>query len=212
VRLPDNKDIVIDAKVSLVDYERFCNAEDEGERQQAIRAHAASLRAHIDGLSIKDYEALEGIRSLDFVLIFVPIEAAFLAVFEHDPTLLRLAYDRNIIVVSPTTLLATLRTVQSIWRYERQNANAEKIAHRAGRLHDQFVLVLESLQELGRQLDRSRESYEKTVDRLARGRNNALRQVDDLARLGARTRRKLPTAFTGEQDVDDEPESESTPA
>jgi DNA recombination protein RmuC len=217
VRLPDNKDIIIDAKVSLVDYERYCSAAEEGERGIAIRAHVASLRAHIEGLSVKEYESLDGIRSLDFVLIFVPIEAAFLAAFEHDPALFRLAYDRNIIVVSPTTLLATLRTVQTIWRYERQNANAEAIAGRAGRLHDQFALVLESLQELGRQLERSRDAYDKTVDRFSRGRGNLVRQVDDLARLGARTKRRLPAAFADDSEgdeaalpaADDEPDTES---
>lgn len=202
VRLPDSKDIVIDAKVSLVHYERYCRSDDEAERSAAIRAHIASLRSHVEGLSIKDYEGLEGIRSLDFVLIFVPIEAAFLAAFEHDPELFRIAYDRNIIVVSPTTLLATLRTVQTIWRYERQNANAEAIASRAGKLHDQFALVLESLQELGKQLDRSREGYDKVLDRLVRGRNNVVRQIDDLARLGARTKRRLPAAFAPEADAD----------
>ncbi len=207
VRLPDNKDIVVDAKVSLVHYERYCRSDDEAERAAAIGAHVASLRSHIEGLSLKDYEGLEGIRSLDFVLVFVPIEAAFLAAFEHAPELFRLAYDRNIIVVSPTTLLATLRTVQTIWRYERQNANAEAIASRAGKLHDQFALVLESLQDLGRQLDRSREGYDKVLDRLSRGRNNVVRQIDDLARLGARTRRRLPAAFADESEgekVDEE--------
>ncbi len=212
VRLPDNKDIVIDAKVSLVHYERYCSSDDEAERGTAIRAHVASLRGHIEGLSIKDYEGLEGIRSLDFVLIFVPIEAAFLAAFEHDPELFRIAYDRNIIVVSPTTLLATLRTVQSIWRYERQNANAEAIASRAGKLHDQFALVLESLQELGKQLDRSREGYDKVVDRLARGRNNVVRQVDDLAKLGARTKRRLPAAFTPDAELEAADEPAALPA
>ncbi len=212
VRLPDNKDIVIDAKVSLVHYERYCSSDDDSERNTAIRAHVASLRSHIEGLSIKDYEGLEGIRSLDFVLIFVPIEAAFLAAFEHDPELFRIAYDRNIIVVSPTTLLATLRTVQTIWRYERQNANAEAIASRAGKLHDQFALVLESLQDLGKQIDRSREGYDKVFDRLARGRNNVVKQVDDLARLGARTKRRLPSAFTPEAELEAADEPVALPA
>lgn len=200
VRLPDDKDIVIDAKVTLVAYERYVNAIDDAERDAALRQHVAAMRAHINGLSLKQYDDLPGLRSLDFVLIFIPIEAAFLAAFEHDAALFREAYEKNIIVVSPTTLLATLRTVQTIWRYERQNANADAIARQAGALHDQFALVLESLQEVGRQLDRSRAAYDKTIDRLARGRGNLVKRVDDLARLGAKTKKKLPPELLAQAD------------
>jgi len=192
VRLPDDKDIVIDAKVSLVNYERYCNADDDAERLPALRQHVASVRAHIDGLSIKEYENLPGVRSLDFVLIFIPIEAAFLAAFNNDPSLFRDAYEKNIIVVSPTTLLATLRTVQTIWRYERQNANAELIANQAGALHDQFARLLESLQKLGNSLERSREAYEETLNRFSQGRGNLVKRVHDMAKLGAKTKRALP--------------------
>lgn len=192
VRLPDQKDIVIDAKCSLVDYERYCSAETDEERRVALRAHVTAVRAHVSGLSAKAYGDLPGVRSLDFVLIFIPIEAAFLAAFEHEPALFRDCYDQNIIIVSPTTLLATLRTVETIWRYERQNANAEQIAREAGKLHDQFALVLESLQDVGRQLERASTAYEKTVDRFSRGRGNLVRRVDNLARLGAKTSRSLP--------------------
>jgi DNA recombination protein RmuC len=193
VHLPDNKDIVIDAKVALVHYERYCSADDEAERAAALRLHVAAVRAHIDGLSLKQYENLPGIRSLDFVLIFIPIEAAFLAAFENDPGLFSSAYEKNIIVVSPTTLLATLRTVQTIWRYERQNNNAELIAKQAGALHDQFALVLEALQEVGRLIDKSHNAYELTLDRLARGKGNMVKRVNDLAKLGAKTKRNLPS-------------------
>lgn len=192
VRLPDNKDIVIDAKVSLVHYERYCNAAEEPERQLALREHIASMRAHIDGLSVKDYENLDGVRSLDFVLIFVPIESAFLTAFDADPAMFRDAYEKNIIVVSPTTLLATLRTVQTIWRYERQNTNAEQIAKQAGALHDQFARVLEALEDVGRHLDRSREAFDLTINRFSRGKGNLVKRVYDLAKLGAKTKRTLP--------------------
>ncbi|MET0378615.1 MAG: DNA recombination protein RmuC [Spongiibacteraceae bacterium] len=192
VRLPDNKDIVIDAKVSLVNYERYCNAIEEVDRQLALREHIASMRAHISGLSAKDYENLEGVRSLDFVLIFVPIEAAFLTAFDADPALFRDAYEKNILVVSPTTLLVTLRTVQTIWRYERQNANAERIAKEAGSIHDQFALVLDALESMGKHLDKSREQYELTFNRFARGKGNLVKRVGDLAKLGAKTKKSLP--------------------
>jgi DNA recombination protein RmuC len=192
VRLPDNKDIVIDAKVTLVAYERYCNAAIESERETALRQHIAAVRAHIDGLSLKQYENLPGVRSLDFVLIFIPIEAAFLAAFEHDANVFREAYEKNIIVVSPTTLLATLRTVQTIWRYERQNANADAIAKQAGALHDQFAMLLQSLQDIGKHLDKSRDAYEQTIDRFSRGRGNLVKRVSELSKLGAKTKKSLP--------------------
>lgn len=203
VHLPDAKDIVIDAKVSLVNYERYSSADSEEERQLALRQHVASVRSHIDGLSLKEYENLSGVRSLDFVLIFIPIEAAFLTAFNSDPTLFRDAYEKNIIVVSPTTLLATLRTVQTIWRYERQNANAELIARQAGSLHDQFARLLDSLQNLGRLLEKSREAYDETLSRFSQGRGNLVKRVHDLARLGAKTKRALPDELL-EGAVDDE--------
>lgn len=200
VHLPDNKDIVIDAKVSLIAYERYCNAASEAERDAALRAHIASVRAHIEGLSLKQYENLPGVNSLDFVLIFVPIEAAFLAAFENDANVFREAYEKNIIVVSPTTLLATLRTVQTIWRYERQNANADLIARQAGALHDQFARVLEALQDLGKSLDKSRGSYELAMDRFARGKGNLVKRVGDMAKLGAKTKRTLPPELVERSD------------
>lgn len=212
VHLPDQKDVVVDAKVSLVHYEQYCSTEDEAERQAALRRHVTSVRAHIDGLSVKSYENLAGLRSLDFVLIFIPIEAAFLAAFDHDPTMFRDAYEKNIIVVSPTTLLATLRTVQTLWRYERQNANAEVIAREAGKLHDQFALVLESLQNLGRQLDRSRDAYDETVKRFASGRGNLVKRVDMLAKLGAKTKKTLPPELLEAAESDPDWGADETPA
>ncbi len=196
IHLPDNKDIVIDAKVSLVAYEQYTSAEEDSERKQALQGHIRSIKQHIDGLSLKSYEHIEGIRTLDFVLIFIPIESAFMAAFDADPELFRSAYEKNIIVVSPTTLLATLRTVQSIWRYEHQNQNAETIAREAGGLHDQFVLVLNSLEDLGKHIDRSREAYDKTVDRISRGRGNIVRRVERLEKLGAKVKKTLPRKFT----------------
>ena len=128
VHLPENKDVVIDAKVSLVAYERLSSASTAEEREQALRDHLASLRSHIKGLDAKDYSGLEGIRSLDFVLLFIPIEGAFMVAMEQDHRLYSDAFSRNIVLVSPTTLLVTLRTIQNIWRYEYQNQNALDIA------------------------------------------------------------------------------------
>ncbi len=205
VRLPDDKDIVIDAKVSLVDYERYVSSEDESERKAFLSAHVQAIRQHIAGLSIKEYEKLEALRSLDFVLLFIPIESAFMAAFDADPDMYRVAYDKQVIVVSPTTLLATLRTVQSIWRYEHQNQNAEKIARQAGAIHDQFALVLESLGELGKHLDRAHASYDKTRERMTTGRGNLTRRVQQLEELGARTKKKLPSTMIEAEEAEEDP-------
>lgn len=191
VRLPENKDLIIDSKVSLVDYERYASAQTDEERTQALKQHVSSLRAHITGLNKKAYEQLEGVRTLDFVFIFVPIEAAYMLAMQGDPDLFRFAYERQIVLVSPTSLMATLRTVENIWRYEKQNKNAEQIAEEAGKLHDQFVMVLESLDELGSRLRQADEAYQQTCKRLSTGRGNAVKRIDTLRKLGAKTRRQI---------------------
>lgn len=203
VHLPDNKDIVIDAKCSLVDYEKFCNTEDEAERKMFLSAHVHALRTHVKNLSIKDYEKIEGIKALDFVFIFIPIEAAFMLALQHEPALYREAYDRHIILVSPTTLLATLRTVDNIWRYEKQNKHAERIAKEAGALHDQFVLLLESMDDMGHALNKTQESYAKTRARLQTGKGNLVKRVDDIRRLGAKTKRSISADILEDMEIDD---------
>ena len=206
IHLPENKDIVIDAKCSLVDYEKFCSSDDETERKYYLNAHVNSLRSHIKSLSIKDYEKLDGIKALDFVFIFIPIEAAFMFALQHEPGLYREAYDRHIILVSPTTLLATLRTVENIWRYEKQNKNAERIAKEAGALHDQFVLLLESLDAIGNSLNKTQEAYSKARDRLQTGRGNLVKRVDDIRRLGAKTKKSIAGHLLEDAGAEIEPE------
>lgn len=193
VHLPEQRDIVIDAKVSLVDYEHYCSAEDDTERRDALKRHAASVKEHIKGLSLKAYEDLPGIRTLDFVFIFIPIEAAFLAAFEQDQTMFSDAYDKNVIVVSPTTLLATLRTVQSIWRYENQNKNAEEIARQAGAMHDKFVGFLNDMEDISKHLQRATQSSDDAVKKLSSGRGNLIGSVQKLALLGAKAKKTLPS-------------------
>ncbi len=214
VRLPEGRDIVVDSKVSLVAYDRYVACEEDAERKLALAEHVQAVKQHIDSLSLKEYEQLEGINSLDFVLLFIPIESAFMAAFDSDPAMFTRAYDKQIIVVSPTTLLATLRTVQTLWRYEHQNRNAEKIAAQAGAIHDQFALVLESLVEVGRHLDRAQESWDKTRSRLSTGRGNLVKRVQDLEKLGARTKRSLPTEITDHAGTEEngEPDSEALDA
>ena len=200
VRLPEGKDIIIDSKMTLVDYDRYCSAKTEVEKLAALKAHTQAIKQHINGLSVKAYENLEGVRSLDFVLLFIPIEAAFMIAVENDPQVFRDAFDKGIIVVSPTTLLATLRTVQSIWRYEKQNKNAERIATEAGKLFDQFVLVLESLSEVGRHLDKARESHDETLKRLSTGRGNLVSKIENLEKLGAKTKKQIPSELKEQSD------------
>ena len=192
VHLPEGRDIVIDAKVSLVDYERYFHAEDEESKKLCLRQHLSSLRAHIKGLSSKDYEKLEGVNSLDFVLIFVPIESAFMLALDHDPEMMRDAYDRGIILVSPSTLMVTLRTIKNLWRYADQNLNAQLIADKAGGLYDQFVLYIESLDEVGKHIEKSQEAWDTAHKRLSSGRGNLIRRTEELKKLGAKTKKSLP--------------------
>jgi DNA recombination protein RmuC len=204
IHLPDHRDIVVDAKVSLTDYERYCRAEESADKTLFLKQHVSSIRNHISGLSRKAYEELEGVNTLDFVLIFVPIEAAFMLALEQDHNLFRDAYDKGIILVSPTTLLATLRTIHNIWRYEDQNRNAEKIASEAGKLYDQLVLVVESLDELGRHIDKSQDAWQQTRKRLVDGRGNLVRKFEDIKKLGARTKRQLPEDLVDEAKLQEE--------
>jgi len=196
VHLPENKDLVIDSKVSLVDYERYCNHEDEATRKQALKDHVTSVRNHIKGLSIKNYEGLEGIRTLDFVLIFIPIESAFMAAFEHDQAMFRDAYEKNIIVVGPTTLLATLRTIQSIWRYERQNKNAEEIARQAGAMHDKLVGFIHDMDKISIQLKRATEAHGDAMNKLSTGKGNLVTSTKRLEKLGAKVKKSMPGSVT----------------
>ena len=192
IHLPEGRDIVIDAKVSLVDYERYFHASDEDKKQQCLRQHLLSMRAHVKGLSGKDYESLGGVNSLDFVLIFVPIESAFMLALDHDPEMMRDAYDRGIILVSPSTLMVTLRTIKNLWRYADQNRNAQLIADKAGALYDQFVSYVEALDEVGKHLDKSKDAWENARKRLTSGRGNLVRRAEELKKLGAKTKKNLP--------------------
>ena len=204
IHLPEGRDIVIDAKVSLVDYERYFHAEDEDTKQQCLNQHLASLKAHIRGLSGKDYESLEGVNSLDFVLIFIPVESAFMLALDQAPEMMRDAYDRGIIVVSPSTLMVTLRTIKNLWRYADQNRNAQVIADKAGGLYDQFVLYIEALEDVGRHLDKSREVCDTAHKRLVSGRGNLVRRSEELKKLGAKAKKSIPDnvrSIASQQDV-----------
>ena len=205
IHLPEGRDIVIDAKVSLVDYERYFHAEDDETKQQCLRQHLSSLRAHIKGLSHKDYENLEGVNSLDFVLIFVPVEAAFMLALDQDPEMMRDAYDRGIILVSPSTLMVTLRTIKNLWRYADQSRNAQIIADKAGGLYDQFVRYIESLEEVGKHISKSQEAWDTAHKRLSTGKGNLVRRTEELKKLGAKAKKSLPPSVALDADAFDKP-------
>ena len=195
VRLPENRHIVIDSKVSLVAWERCCASDDETVREEALRELVKAIRAHIVGLAGKKYEELEGISSLDFVLMFMPIEAAFLAAAQKDDQLLAEAFARKIVIVTPTTLLATLKTVENLWRYEHQSRNSLEIARRAGTLYDKFCGFVEDMEKIGKQLDSCQQTYNGAMNKLSRGRGNLVAQAQQLTELGVQGKKELPATL-----------------
>ncbi len=196
VKLPDEKRLVIDSKVSLKAYEQMSSADEEAEREQALKEHVSSLRTHVKKLSSKNYEQLYGGNSPDFVLMFVPIESAFGVALQYDNDLYYEAFEQNIVIVSPSTLLATLATIDSVWKQEYQNKNAQKIAERGGKLYDKFVLFVESLEEIGMRIRQSQESYDQAMNRLKTGRGDLIGQADKLRKLGANNSKKLSGDLT----------------
>ncbi|MGH1388963.1 MAG: DNA recombination protein RmuC [Aeromonas jandaei] len=192
VHLPQDKDIIIDAKVSLTAYERWYNAEDELEKSVALKEHVASVRNHIRELGRKDYQQLPGVRTLDYVLMFVAVEPAFLTAMEADPSLVRYGLDNNILLVSPTNLMVALRTIENLWRYDRQNQNSRQIAERAGRLYEKLRLFVEEMQQMGGSLHKAQESYDKAMGRLVNGRGNLIAQVERFRELGVEVTKSLP--------------------
>jgi DNA recombination protein RmuC len=211
VHLPDEKRLVIDSKVSLTAYERFVSAEDEQERKQALKQHINSLRSHVKGLSSKNYEQLYGGNSPDFVLMFVPIESAFGIALQQDSSLYYDAFDKSIVIVSPSTLLATLATIDSVWKQEYQNKNAQEIAERGGALYDKFVLFVESMRDIGQRIRQTQESYDQAMNRLSTGHGNVIRQVEMLRELGANSGKSLPSDLTDPQQLDDGSREEEDP-
>jgi DNA recombination protein RmuC len=203
IRLPHGKDVVVDAKLSLNAYEQALAEEDEAARESAVRQHVASLRGHVKRLSAQDYDRLEDVRSLDFVLLFVPIEAAFTMAMEHDQRLFTEAFERRIVVVSPTTLMMTLRIIHNVWRYEKQNRNAQEIARRAGALYDKLRGFVDDMEALGRQLRTADRTYEAAFAKLSTGKGNLLRRAEELRELGAPIKRALPGHLMDDDEAGD---------
>lgn len=205
LRLPEDKSIVIDAKMVLLDYQRACEAADEAEREQAFARHGQALRNHVRQLGEKDYSRLEGLASPDLVLMFVPVEAAFLEALRRDPQLYAYAFERKIILVGPSNLLASLRLVAQIWRTEHQNANAKAISDRAATLYDKFVGFAEDLGKVGEALRRAGDLHAAAVGKLSLGKGNLVRQAEMLRKLGVAPTKRLPPALAddGSDDGDE---------
>ncbi|WP_410329787.1 DNA recombination protein RmuC [Marinobacter sp.] len=202
VHLPDNRNLIVDSKVSLLAYQQWVNEEDESMRVDALKQHVEAVRTHIRALSEKDYSQLHGLHSPDFVLLFMPIEPAFVAAFQQDENLFAEAFERKIIVVTPTTLLATLRTIENIWRYERQSQNARRIADRASAVYDKLRVFVEAMERLGSQLQTAQGTYDSAMNTLTRGRGNLISQANRFVELGVRVKKELPRGILEQAEVD----------
>ncbi|WP_018988359.1 DNA recombination protein RmuC [Aromatoleum toluclasticum] len=195
IHLPEDRHLVVDAKVSLTAYEDYASAEDEGERNAAVKRHLDSVRGHIKGLSERNYQDLYGLKSLDFVLMFVPVEPAFMLAVTHDRELFMDAWQKNVLLVSPSTLLFVVRTVAHLWRQEAQNRNAQDIAKRGAELYDKLVGFVEDLDSVGNRLEQAQKAYHAAHNKLASGRGNVIRQAEMLKQLGVKPAKVLPEAL-----------------
>ena len=200
VQLPGERQVIVDSKVSLVDYDAYCDAETSEEQTAAMKRHVSSIRGHVKGLSDKNYHHLEGITTIDYVLMFMPIEAAFTEAMRFDRGLYEEAISKRVLIVTPSTLLAVLRTIETIWRHERQTKNAVEIARQAGQLHDKFMGFAASLEDVGKRLDGAKTSYDKAFNQLKTGTGNLVKRVKNLEALGAKTSKELPASL---RDADD---------
>ncbi|WP_318643304.1 DNA recombination protein RmuC [Flavobacterium ardleyense] len=195
INLPDGKKMIVDSKVSLTAYERFSNEEDEQEQANFLKMHVQSIRRHIDQLASKNYQDLYKMESPDFVLLFIPIEIAFALALKEDSNLYSSAFEKNIIIVTPTTLLATLRTIDSMWTNQKQQENAMEIARQAGALYDKFVGFVTNLTNLGKRLDDSKSEYDSAMNKLHDGKGNLITSVEKLRKMGAKAKKELPEAM-----------------
>jgi DNA recombination protein RmuC len=191
IKLPEGRSLVIDSKVSITAYARHAETTDSDIAEKELSAHIQSLRQHIQGLSGKNYSALYGASSVDFVLMFIPVEPAFLAALKEAPSLYQEALAKNIVLVCPSTLMATLRTVAHLWRQENQNRNALEIAKQCGNLYDKFVGFVDDLEKLGQRLDQAQGSYHDALNKLKTGKGNLIRAAEKVRELGVKPSKNL---------------------
>ena len=191
VHLPQNKDIIIDSKVSLVSYTNYIEAEENSDKERFSKELVKSIYAHIKGLSSKNYEDIKDIKTLDFVLLFIPIEGAFMLAASKDSNLFKTAFENNIMLVSPSTLFVTLRTIENIWRYEHQNENALIISKKAADLYDKFASFVKDIENIGTHLERTKKSYDDAVNKLSIGKGNLLRRAAEFEELGVKAKKSI---------------------
>ncbi len=203
IYLPDNKKMIIDSKVSLTAYEKYINAENDIEREKFIKEHVVSLNRHISQLSEKKYEDLYQMESPDFVLLFIPIEPAFAVALNQDNELYNKAFQKNIVIVTPSTLLATLRTIDSMWNNEKQQRNAIEIARQAGALYDKFEGLMNDLTKVGKKMDEAKNEYKGAMNKLFEGRGNLIGSVEKLKKLGAKAKKQLPESIINRANNDE---------
>lgn len=202
IHLPENKSIIVDSKVSLTAYERYISSENDEHQRQSIKEHLISVKKHVDELSKKDYSSIEQINSPDFVLLFIPIEPAFGLALREDKELYQYAFDRKIVLVTSTTLMATIKTVANLWKLEKQNKNANDIANRAGLLYDKFVGFIKNLDEIGDSLQKANAAHEKAIRKLSVGSGNLLGQVSKLQKLGVRAEENSLSQFNRKNQIE----------
>ena len=190
IQLPDERIIIVDSKVSLNAYERFCSTEDVEEQQNQLNLHVLAIKKHIQDLSEKSYDDLT--QSLDFVMMFLPIEPAYLLAMQSDHELWRYAYEKRILLVSPTNLIASLKLIADLWKKDLQNKNAIEIVNQGTKLHDKFVNFIQDLEDIGKALGASQNAYENAFKKLSTGRGNLINQVDRMRKLGVKTKKQLP--------------------
>lgn len=200
VQLPEDKHLIIDSKVSLKAFEQYINEEDPEKKKQALNNHIISIKTHIKQLSDKDYSSLSDLTSPDFVLMFIPLESSFALAVKEEPTIYQQAWSKKVILVTPSTLLATLKTVENIWKQERQTRNAFEIAEQAGRLYDKFVGFVSDLEKVGNKQQEALKSYNEAISKLHTGKGNLVRSAEKLRELGVKTKKKLDDKFLGEDD------------
>ena len=204
INLPDGKKMIVDSKVSMVSYERYVNEEEDAPRQEALTMHLQSIKRHIDQLSDKNYQDLYQMESPDFVLMFIPIETAFSIAINAEPTIYNKAFEKNIVIVTPSTLLATLRTIDTMWTNQKQQENAIEIARQAGSLYDKFEGFVTDLIQIGKKIDDSKKEYSEAMNKLVDGRGNIVHSIEKLKKMGAKAKKSLPENLLRRADVNDD--------
>lgn len=202
VNYPENRNVIIDAKVSLTAYEQYISEDDPGKQEKFLRHHLISVRNHINELNTKNYQGQYNLQSLDFIMMFMPVEPAYLLAVQKDPEIWNYAYDRRILLISPTNLLAALKMIAGLWRQEYQSKNVLEIARQSGDLIDKFYSLLEDLTHLGKDLNAAQKSYDDAINKLSEGKGNLIRRVEKIKELGAKTKKKLPDQFSANPEIE----------